>query len=70
MGARKTDEPGALFEASQSFTSEWIREHGGNDFAGGVCREGTLVRAGHPILEAHPEQFIPARADVGDRKPV
>lgn len=66
---RKTSEP-ALLEASESFSSAWIDEHGTGDFPSGVCRKGTLVRAGHPIVKAHHWLFVPAQADVGDRRPI
>jgi hypothetical protein len=62
--ARKTDEPEPLYEATQSFASQWIDENALDDFATGVVKKGTLVRASHPILKAHPELFIPARADL------
>jgi len=48
----KADEP-QLFEATTSIASEWIAHNALNDFPGGVCQQGTIVRAGHPILKAH-----------------
>jgi hypothetical protein len=66
--ARKTSEP-PLFEAAQSFASQWLDEHGTDDFPGAVCRKGTLVRADHPIVKAHPGLFIPARPDAGEGHP-
>jgi hypothetical protein len=56
--ARTTaDTHAPLFEATQSFASEWIEQNALDDFPGGVVQKGLLVRAGHPILAAHPQWF-------------
>jgi hypothetical protein len=65
---RADDAPAPLFEATQSFASQWIEENALDDFPGGVVRKGLLVRADHPILAAHPQWFIPARADLNEGK--
>jgi hypothetical protein len=39
-----------------------------DDFPGGVVPKGFLVRADHPILQAHPQWFIEARADLHEGK--
>ena len=57
-----------LFEATQSFASEWIEQNALDDFPTGVVQKGLLVRASHPILKAHPQWFIPARADLPEGK--
>jgi len=62
------DAAAPLFEATQSFASEWIEQNALDDFPGGVVQKGFLVRAGHPILAAHPQWFIPARADLYEGK--
>ena len=62
---KKADDAHApLFEATQSFASEWIEQNALGDFPGGVVVQGTLVPAGHPILKAHADWFRPARADT------
>lgn len=55
-----------LFEAVQSFASESIEQNALDDFPGGVVPKGFLVRADHPILQAHPQWFIAARAGLDE----
>ena len=62
--SKKADDAAPLFEATQSFASEWIEQNALDDFPGGVVPKGFLVRADHPILQAHPQWFIAARADL------
>ena len=66
---RADDAHAPLFKATQSFASEWIEQYALDDFPGGVVRQGTIVRAGHPILKAHAQFFESARADVGEGIP-
>ena len=67
--SKKADDVAApLFEATQSFASQWIEQNALDDFPGGVVPKGFLVRADHPILHAHPQWFIPARADLHEGK--
>ena len=66
---RADDAHAPLFKATQSFASEWIEQNALDDFPGGVVRQGTIVRADHPILKAHAQFFEPARADVGEGIP-
>jgi hypothetical protein len=69
VGNRKGDDAAApLFEATQSFASQWIQENALDDFPGGVVPKGFLVRIDHPILHAHPQWFIEARADLHEGK--
>jgi hypothetical protein len=64
----KTAAAPEFYEATTSIASEWIDQNLG-DFPGGVVRQGTIVRAGHPILEAHGNFFEPLRSDVGEGTP-
>jgi hypothetical protein len=64
----RTQEPAPLYEAVQSFASRWAEIHARADFPTGVVKKGTLVRADHPIVEAHRDLFMPARSDVGEGK--
>ena len=64
---QKADVPAPLFEATQSFASEWIEQNALDDFPTGVVQKG-LPRASHPILKAHPQWFIPARAHLDEGK--
>jgi excisionase family DNA binding protein len=61
---QKADVPAPLFEATQSFASECIEQNALDDFPTGVVQKGLLVRVSHPILKAHPQWFIPARAGL------
>jgi hypothetical protein len=64
---RKADEP-QFFEATTSIASEWIEQHALSEFPGGVVRQGTIVRADHPILKAHAQFFEPVRAHMEPRE--
>jgi hypothetical protein len=65
--ARRTAEPTPEFyEATTTICSEWIELNALDEFPTGVCRQGTVVKADHPIVKAHGQWFEPFRADVGD----
>jgi hypothetical protein len=63
----KADQP-QLFEAATSIASEWIEQNALSEFPTGVCRQGTIVRADHPILKAHAQFFEPVRAHTEPRE--
>ena len=63
---QQQQEEAQLYEATTSFASQWVEDNALSDFPTGVVRVGTLVRAGHPILEAHGQWFEPAQAHVGE----
>ena len=67
-GRARPADPVPLVEAVQSFASAWINEHALSDFPGGVVRKGTLLRADHPVVKHHADQFISARADIHEGK--
>jgi len=66
----KPADPEPLVEAVQSFASEWIDLNALSDFPGGVVRKGTLLRADHPVVKQHADQFRPGpRGHPGGQEP-
>jgi hypothetical protein len=70
MARRTADPEPQLFEATTSIASEWIEQNALDGFRGGVCQQGVIVRAGHPILKAHGQWFEPVRAHREPRERV
>lgn len=61
MARTKPDAP-QLYEATTSIASEWIELNALDEFPSRVVPQGTIVRAGHPILKVHGQWFEPVRA--------